>query len=63
MNLTQAGKPTRAQPQSVDLILRLKRLEGSTQRVVGAYLHDLRRDAPAWRANVRKRATTQRPQT
>jgi hypothetical protein len=26
-----AGKPTRTQPQSVDLILRLHRLEGSTQ--------------------------------
>jgi hypothetical protein len=43
---TQAGKPTRMQPQSVDLIRRLKRLEGSTQRVVRGYLHDLRR-APA----------------
>jgi hypothetical protein len=51
---TQAGKPTRTQPQSVDLILRLKRLEPSTQRVVRAYLHDLRRNAPAARDIVRE---------
>jgi hypothetical protein len=49
---TQAGKATRTQPQSVDLTLRLKRLEGSTQRVVRTYLHDLRRDAPARRSAV-----------
>ena len=49
---TQAGKPTRTKPQSVDSIRRVKRLEGSTQRVVRAYLHDLRRDAPARRNAV-----------
>ena len=52
---TQAGRPTRMQPQSVDLIRRLKRLEGSTQRVVRGYLHDLRRDAPAGRDIVLER--------
>jgi hypothetical protein len=49
---TQAGKATRTQPQSIDSIRRVKRLEGSTQRVVRAYLHDLRRDAPARRSAV-----------
>lgn len=53
---TQAGKPTRTKPQSVDSILSVKRLEVSTQRVVRAYLHDLRREASA-----RRHASAQRP--
>jgi hypothetical protein len=53
----RAGKSTPTQ-QSVDLGLRLKRLEGSTQRVVRAYLHDLRRAAPAARGIVRKHPHT-----
>jgi hypothetical protein len=57
----QAGKPTRMQPQSVDSILSVKRLECSTQRVVRAYLHDLRRDAPAWRNAVAQRPSRATP--
>ncbi len=51
---TQTGKPRRTQSQPVDLSPRLKPLEGSTQRVVRAYLHDLRRNAPAARDIVRE---------
>ena len=38
---TQAGEPTRTQPKSVDLILRLQQLEGSTQAVLATLRRSL----------------------
>jgi hypothetical protein len=57
---TRAAKPTPTQPQTVDLGLCLKRLEGSTQHVVHACLHDLRRNAQEARDIVREHTHTLR---
>jgi len=38
---TQAGKPTRTQPQSVDLIVRLRRLEGTAQAALATLRRSL----------------------
>jgi hypothetical protein len=38
---TQAGKPVRTQPESVDLILHLRRLEGTTQAVLATLRRSL----------------------
>ena len=53
---TQAGKPTRTQPQSVDLILRLHRLEGSTQAALATLRRSLIEKVPPTRDGLAREA-------
>ena len=53
---TQAGKPTHTQPQSVDLIVRLQQLEGSTQAVLATLRRSLIEKVPPTRDGLAREA-------
>jgi hypothetical protein len=53
---TQAGEPTSTQPQSVDLILRLQQLEGSTQAVLATLRRSLIEKVPPTRDGLAREA-------
>jgi hypothetical protein len=52
----QAGETTRAQSQSVDLILRLQQLEGSTQAVLATLRRSLIERVPPTREGLAREA-------
>jgi hypothetical protein len=53
---TQAGGPTYTQPESVDLILRLQQLEGSTQAVLATLRRSLIEKVPPTRDGLAREA-------